>query len=157
MTDTPTKYRVVDFISKLIPIYTFEQQNKVTCARSLVDGTLIHPHIEGDNDPSLKDNIDFQYFSDEHVTVYWQGDLNRKSEVNCIRLATIAVARYVEFHSIPHQKLTMADYTHLYNHFRVKTGESLMLQPGEPNVMRDIMAFFGKEATSEVIKKGIGI
>ncbi|PPD19023.1 MAG: hypothetical protein CTY27_00185 [Methylotenera sp.] len=157
MTDRPTKYRVVDFISKLLPIYTFEHQNNITCARSLIDGTLIHPHVEGDNDPNLKDNIDFQYFSDEHVTVYWQGDPNRKTEVHCIYLASLAVVKYVEFYSFPHQKLTMAEYEHLFNHFKFKTGVSLMLQPGEPNVMRDIMAFFGKEASSEVIKKSIGI
>lgn len=157
MSDTQTKYRVVDFISKLLPIYTFEQQNDITCARSLMDGTLIHPHIEGDNDPNLKDNINFQYFSDEHVTVYWQGDLNRKTEVNCIYLATVAVAKYIEFHSIPSQKLNMASYEHLYNHFNIKTGVSLVMEPGEPNAIKDILDFFGKEATTEAIKKGIGL
>jgi hypothetical protein len=157
MSDIPTKYRVVDFISKLLPIYTFEQQNDITCARSLIDGTLIHPHVEGDVDPEVKNLVDFKYYSDEHVTVYWQGDLNRKTEVNCIFLATVAVAKYIEFRSIPSQKLNIESYEHLYNHFIVKTGESLCMEPGEQNVMRDIMAFFGKEATSEAIKKGIGL
>lgn len=157
MSKNRTKYRVVDFISKLLPIYTFEHVDKIICARSLIDGTLIHPHVEGDNDPSIKDLEDFQGFSDEHVTVYWQGDLNRKTEVHCIYLATIAVAKYVEFHSIPSQKLTMANYEHLYKHFTVKTGETLMLEPGEPNKVKDALAFFGKEISTEVIKKGLGI
>lgn len=152
MTDTPTKYRVVNFISGLRPIYTFEIQNNITCARSLIDGTLIHPHVEQDNNPESED-----YYGDDMVSVYWQGDLSRKTEVNCIYMATVAVAKWVEFNSIPSQKLNIADYQHLFNHFGVKTGESLAMEPGKRDFMGDVLAFFGKEAASEGLKKMIGL
>lgn len=155
-SETQTKYRVVNFISGLRPIYTFEIQNNITCARSLIDGTLIHPQVEQDKNPESED-----YYGDEMVSVYWQGDISRKTEVNCIYMATIAVAKWVEFNSIPSQKLNISNYEHLYNHFMVKTGEALTIEPGEVNKAKDIIDFIAKEAfkegMSQAIKKQIGL
>ena len=50
--------QVVDFIANLIPIYVPERYEDKNCARSLVDGTLVLPHLpEGEEDESNYSSI----------------------------------------------------------------------------------------------------
>lgn len=133
--DKTLSQRIVSFIAGLLPIYTFEHVGDLYCARSLVDGTLILP-VEEDEDNE-----------NGFVLVHWQGDAARATEVQGAFLAGVAVARYVEIHNVPNAKGTKGEYAHMAQHFRFKTGDSLGL--GEPDTERTLIEVLSS-ATNEL-------
>lgn len=66
--------RYVNFIGSLIPLYQQEFVNEKWCARSLRDGTVLLPQEQ------LDDGLD-----DRWITVWWQGDRHRESELTAPR------------------------------------------------------------------------
>lgn len=159
------KHRIVDFISKLTPLYTFEHVGRVVCARSLVDGTLILPNgnIESDEPEENLDELDdYDLNENDFVTVYWQGDKSRKSVVHGLYMASIAVARYAEIHAIPQIKETKFEYSHMANHFTVKTGEGLTIRAADDDqdlysTIADSLKTLSKDALISLIKKQVGL
>jgi hypothetical protein len=65
-------HRIVAFIANLLPIYTHALIDDRHCARSLIDGTLILPLEEPEED------------EEGWVEVHWQGDPARRTEVQGI-------------------------------------------------------------------------
>jgi len=160
------KHRIVFFISKLIPLYTYEHVGHVVCARSLVDGTLILPNgnIESDEPEENLDELDdYDLNENDFVTVYWQGDKSRKSVVHGIYMASIAVARYAEIHSLPQNKDTKSEYSHMAQHFTVKTGAGLLMPAADQedldlySAIGDGLKSLGKDALISLIKKQVGL
>lgn len=142
--------RIVAFIANLLPLYTHEIIDGRVCARSLVDGTLILPIAEEEEDENGR------------VELHWQGDASRRSEVLGSQLATLAVARYVELHAVPSSLTTKDGYAHMSQHFSVKTGGALMLEEASPeNVVADMLKeaskLLGKEVVAGIVKKTIGL
>lgn len=142
-------HRIVAFIANLHPLYTQEMAGGQVRARSLVDGTLILPISEPEDD------------EDGQVEIHWQGDPARHSEVRGAKLASLAVARYVELHAIPGALTTRNEYAHMSQHFSFKTGDYLMLQAPSPESMfeeklRAARELLGREAVIEIFKKVIG-
>ena len=160
------KHRIIVFISKLTPLYTFERVGNVVCARSLVDGTLILPNGNPDSDEPQENQDDLHEYDlndDDRVTVYWQGDKSRKSVVSGIHLVSMAVARYVEIRAIPEAKETKAEYAHLAHHFTVKTGDGLLMPAADDDdqdlysTIADSLKTLSKDALISLIKKQVGL
>ncbi len=145
-----TSHRIVNFIGGLLPLYVREEVDGVWCARSLTDGNLLIPlAAEEGND-------------DEWVTVHWQGDPNRSSVVHGTFLATAALARYIEVHSISSRKETKDEYAILADHFTRKTNASLVLEIPDPevalaNMIAKAVKVLGREALTALIKAKLGI
>jgi len=143
---------IVAFIANLLPLYQGEEHEGRWCARSLTDGTLILPVVHPD-----AENAD-----DGWVTVHWQGDPARQSTVLASEMASIAVARYVELHSIPKAKDTRDDFEHLSQHFRFKTGSGLMFE-GKDDLIEMLALLdqaknvLGKEVLLGILRKSIGL
>lgn len=137
--------RIVAFIANLLPLYIGEQVEDLWCARSLVDGTLISP---------LSD-------SDEFVSVLWQGDPQRRTEVQAVFIASLAVARYVELHhSASQSKALRAEMQHMAHHFTVKTGDALVFdEPGSDmmEVLERAVGRLGESVVVEVLKRAAGL
>jgi hypothetical protein len=143
-------HRVVNFIGGLIPLYTHDQVDGVWGARSLVDGTLILPMDEEEDG------------GNGLVTVHWQGDPNRKTVVQGVFIASYAVAKYVELHSIAEtNKVTKDKMSHMIHHFEIKTGESLVFHVTDDSELFTLLGTavgkVGREVVIEVIKKQIGL
>jgi len=112
--------RTVSFLGNLIPLLTHDYVENLACARSLHDGTLIRP-MEA-MDP-------FEKNSDEWVTIWWQGDRNRSSDV----LAGIAAANLInEFVQLKSLGKPPEYARHLYillsRHYHQKTGQNIFLR-----------------------------
>ena len=144
--------RYVDFISNLMPLYQHEQVDEQWCARSLRDGTLLLPQLE------IDDSLD-----DHWITVWWQGDRRRTSDVDGTQLASIALVDYVQFHSTgkPSQHLTNL-LEHLNQHFTFKTGGSLYLPYAEDELrafgkVLDTVKRYGPDLAWEALKKSLGL
>lgn len=142
-------HRIVDFISKLIPLYIHDEVDGVWCARSLVDGTLILPMDESED------------YEDGFVTVHWQGDSSRVTVVQGVFLASYAVAKYVELNNIAEKvKDTKDEMLSLAHHFTVKTGQSLSFDMDDDSELFQLIgkavSRLGQAAVIELIKKGIG-
>lgn len=139
---------IVDFIANLIPLYDGEGVEGVWCARALSDGTLILP-LEGDGE------------CDAFVTVRWQGDPLRTSQVLASLIATLAVGRYVEFHSIAKTpKETRIEIERLAEHYRFKTGNSLHFETIDPalaDLVSKAISRLGEAAVIEALKKVLGM
>ena len=140
---------IVDFVGHLLPLYIQEQVGDARCARSLVDGTLIVPVEEPDDGQN------------GWVNVLWQGDSARVSTVQGVFIASVAVARYVELHhTATHAKGTQSAMAHLSDHFVVKTGESLVFDAPDselvPLVGKAVMKV-GETAVMEMLKKQVGL
>ncbi|OGS94604.1 MAG: hypothetical protein A3H31_12810 [Gallionellales bacterium RIFCSPLOWO2_02_FULL_57_47] len=143
-------HRIVNFIGGLIPLYTHDQVDGVWGARSLVDGTLILPMFEEEGE------------EDGFVTVHWQGDPMRTTVVQGTFIASYAVAKYVELHSIAEtNKDTKDEMSHMIHHFEIKTGESLVFNveddPELFSLLGKAVGKVGREVVIEVIKKQIGL
>lgn len=115
-----------------------------------MDGTLILP-IDEDEDEE-----------DGFVTVHWQGDSNRKTVVQGVFIASYAVAKYVELHSIVERnKDTKDEMSHMAHHFEIKTGESLVFEMNDGSELFPLIGKaigrVGQEAVIEIIKKQIGL
>lgn len=144
-------HRIVEFISHLLPLYVEEEVAGVWCARSLVDGTLILPMDETEED-----------HENGMVTVHWQGDPSRVTVTQGVFLASYAVTKYVELrHLAESAKDTKDEMRHLAHHFSVKTGESLSFDfEDDSELFRLIGKAVGKvgQATViELIKKSVGL
>lgn len=144
-------HRIVGFLAGLFPLYEHATvEGHSIAARSLVDGTLILPvYEEEDNENGF-------------VMVHWQGDQNRSAEVRGEFLASIAVVRYIELHAVASDKRTRAEYEHLAQHFTHKTDGSLALDSDDGGA--EAFALLGrlieKSGTSVAIgllKKAIGL
>ena len=143
--DKTLSQRIVSFIAGLLPIYTFEHVGDLYCARSLVDGTLILP-VEEDEDNE-----------NGFVLVHWQGDEARATQVQGVFLASVAVARYAEIHSVPIAARTKNEYAHMAQHFRFKTGASLAM--GEPDTERtliEVLSNASRELGKETVRAIVG-
>lgn len=143
-------HRIVAFIAGLRPLYTHEFVGDRIGARSLVDGSLILPLDEDEEDENGT------------VEVFWQGDPARRSEVRGVALASVAVAKCLELQAIPFAPATKAEYAHLSQHFMFKTDEALVLQEPDPEsaiteMLKGASKRLGKEALLEIIKKAIGL
>lgn len=143
-------HRIVDFISKLLPLYIHEEVDGVWCARSLVDGTLILPIDEPDE------------YGDGFVRVYWQGDSNRTTEVQGVFLASYAVTKYVELNHIAERnKSTKDEMQRLAHHFTVKTGKYLSFEMDDDSELFPLIgravSKLGQETVIEIFKKSIGL
>lgn len=140
---------IVDFIGHLLPLYIQEQVDGVWGARSLVDGTLILPIDELEDEQS------------GWVKVQWQGDPVRVSEVQGVFIASVAVARYVELHhTATHNKETQSAMAHLSDHFMVKTGESLDFEAPVSGLLPLIgkaVTKVGETTVIEILKKAAGL
>jgi hypothetical protein len=107
--------QIVDFIANLIPIYVPERYEDKNCARSLVDGTLVLPHLPEDEE-------DESNYSSIYVEVYWQGDKNRKSVVFGELFVTPILERYVRLHGTGATEEQIADELRFMSeHFTFKT------------------------------------
>ncbi len=141
--------RIVAFIANLLPLYVGEWVGGQWCARSLVDGTLILP-FRGSEE-----------HSDEFVSVLWQGDPQRRTEVSAVFVASLAVARYVELHhSASHSKEMKVEMQHMAHHFTVKTGDTLVFdEPGSDmmEVLGRAVGRLGEAAVLEVLKRAAGL
>lgn len=147
MSTTPSK-RIVAFIANLLPLYVGEQVNDIWCARSLQDGTLILP----------ADGVDVP---DDFVLVHWQGDPTRRTEVQGVFIASLAVARYVELHhTATHSKSMRSEMEHISDHFTVKTGEVLTFDASDSgllNLVGQAIGKLGEAAVIELLKKQVGL
>ena len=143
-------HRIVAFVANLLPIYTHALIDDRHCARSLIDGTLILPLEELEED------------EEGWVEVHWQGDPARSTKVQGEFMASIAVARYVEITAVPDSATTKAGYAHLFQHFAFKTGASLVLEEPDPEsavaeMLKEAIKLLGKEAVKEIVKKVISL
>ncbi len=140
---------IVDFIGHLLPLYVQEEFGGVRCARSLVDGTLIVPFEEPEDEQN------------GWVKIHWQGDPARVSEVQGVFIASVAVARYVELHHrATHAKNTQSAMAHLSDHFVVKTGESLVFDAPDSELVPLVgkaVTKIGETAVMELLKKQVGL
>jgi hypothetical protein len=128
MDSSHTSSRIVDFVAALIPIYMQERVNGISCARCLLDGTLILPCVNAPED------------GDFWVTVHWQGDSQRTSEVQAVLIASVAIARYIQMHSLSAPGTsTNKELEVLENHFTVKTGNGLVINASADNVLASIL------------------
>lgn len=144
---------IVRFIASLLPLYTHVQVEGNTCALSLVDGTVVAPVIDPDIDPADDDGW---------LTIYWQGDSARRTEVSAMMFASQAVLRYIELRSaglppgvLRHERESLAE------HFEFKTGATLYFAEGyvESEETRQLKKWGGKifGALAGVVAKHFGI
>ncbi|MBY0409078.1 MAG: hypothetical protein K2Q97_02880 [Burkholderiaceae bacterium] len=140
---------IVQFIDHLHPLYMHEEVDRVWCARSLTDGTLILPMDKSEGDEN------------GFVTVHWQGDADRSTVVQGVFMASLAVARYVELHHIAETaKATRDEMERLSHHFTVKTGESLAFESPDSELLGMVSKAVGKLgefAVMELLKKQVGL
>jgi hypothetical protein len=112
-----TGHNFISFLQGLSPLYTHDHVNGLVGARSLEDGTLILPFL--DEDESMEE---------EWITIWWQGDQQRSSDVQAIFYISHALMRHCQFHCTGKSSKTVLDmYEGLARHFTFKTGQSLML------------------------------
>lgn len=144
-------HRIVGFLGGLFPIYehAFVDGNSLA-ARSLVDGTMIFP-VEEDEDNE-----------NGFVLVHWQGDSNRSAEVKGEFLASIAVVKYIELHAAATDKRTRAEYERLAQHFTHKTGGSLVLETDDGGaeafaLLGRLIEKSGTAVAIGLLKKAIGL
>jgi hypothetical protein len=143
-------YSIVNFISKLLPLYIHEEVDGIWCARSLVDGTLILPMDE------------LEYEQEGFVTVYWQGDLSRVTTVQGVFIASYAVTKYVELHNLAERSEdTKSEMLRLAHHFTIKTGKSLSFDMHDDaelfQLIGKAISKLGQETVIEIFKKSIGL
>jgi hypothetical protein len=146
--DEGSNKRIVAFIANLLPLYVGEWVGEQWCARSLVDGTLIAP-FHGSEE-----------HADEFVSVLWQGDPQRRTEVQAVFVASLAVARYVELHHTASTSTELkVEMQHMSHHFSVKTGEELVFEEHGSDMMRVLgraVGRLGEAAVIETLKRATG-
>ena len=144
---------VVGFIANLMPLYTRVAVDGQTCALSMLDGTVIAPI----NDPNL-DPLD----DDGWLSIYWQGNPERRTEVSATLFASQAILRYIELRSAGLPADTFrAERDHLAEHFQFKTGATLYFAEGyvESENSARLKKWGGKVATglASVVAKHFGL
>lgn len=139
---------IVSFIANLSPLYDSLSIEGKPCAIDLGDGTRISPIDSDDDEP--------------WVSVHWQGDAGRSKDADATMIATLALVRYVQFHSIGFDSASQrAMLEQLRLHFTVKTGHSLYLPyHQDPEIQGSgIHAFagdIGKEVLRVLLGKALG-
>lgn len=107
---------IVDFIAQLHPLYTSQFAEGRECALSLLDGTLILPVDESSSEKE-----------EGWVTVFWQGDSNRSSEVPGMQLASVAIWRHLQASGYGRSdEETAARRKQMLDQFQHRTGVPLM-------------------------------
>lgn len=145
--------RVVSFIANLMPSYQCCLVNDVPSAQSLDDGTLIIPVLDEQSGAA----------GDAWVSVRWQGDPARQTEVQADSVAAIAVVRHMRLHFAGQPLERMArEMEALAQHYEFKTGGSLYLPyerapVGVLPVVRTAVSRLGESAVIEILKKAAGI
>ena len=123
--------KTVAFIANLIPLCTHEYVDGLLCARSLHDGSLIRP---------MKSEEPFEEDSDEWVTVWWQGDPNRSSDVLAGLLASKLICKFVQLQSVGKSAKQAKDLLeHLAAHYEHKTGQNVFLYTDEDSQFSEIV------------------
>lgn len=144
--------RYVSFIGNLMPLYQHEQVDNLSAARSLRDGTLMLPKLD------IDDSLD-----DDWITVWWQGDCRRASNVDGTQLASIALVDYVQFHSAGKTPQHLAGMIeHLSQHFTFKTGGHLHLPYAEDELQAfakilEMVKRYGPDLALDALKKTLGL
>lgn len=144
---------IVSFVASLLPLYTHVQVEGKTCALSLVDGTIVAPISAPDLDPADDDGW---------LTIYWQGDSDRRTEVSATLFASQAVLRYIELRSagLPPEAFRR-EREGLAEHFEFKTGATLYFAQGyvESEEMARMKKWGGKifGTLASIVTKHIGI
>lgn len=144
-------HRIVGFLAGLFPMYEHVHvDGHSIAARSLVDGTLIVPVCEEEDNEN------------GFVLVNWQGDSNRSAEVRGEFLASIAVVKYIELHAAATDKRTRSEYEHLAQHFTHKTGGSLVLETEDGGaeafaLLGRLIEKSGTAVAIGLLKKAIGL
>lgn len=146
-----TQNRHINFIANLIPLYQGEWHGDLYCARSLRDGTLLLPHQDDDGG------------NEELITIWWQGDSSRSTDVTASIVASNAVAEYVQQASLGKSpEYATALLLHLMQHFEHKTGDSLYLPYAQDDQEMDGLAKIieaakkiGIELALECLKKAV--
>jgi hypothetical protein len=141
---------IVNFISKLLPLYVQEQYNGKLCARSLRDGTLVCPV----NEPPENE--------DGRVEVIWNYDPKRATIANGVFVAQLAISDYVSFHCRSNGQQFDGYLQHLSEHFKLKTGVPLEFddQSGLLQLIRWMNKLVGKlgaQAAIEALKRVVGV
>ncbi|GLQ89512.1 hypothetical protein [Dyella flagellata] len=86
---TGLSQRIVDYVAELTPLFTFQFADGHDCALSLTDGSLYMPVDESGHEKE-----------EGWVTVLWQGDAHRRSELPGPLLAYQAALRCAQLHGI---------------------------------------------------------
>lgn len=139
---------IVGFIANLLPLYGSLSVEGKPGAVDLGDGTRILP-IDGDHD-------------EPWVSVHWQGDADRSQDAVATMIATLAVVRYVQLHSVGFDNaLQRAMLEQFGQHFNLKTGHSLYLPyHRETDVRGSVIQSFaghvGMEALRLLVSRAIG-
>lgn len=120
---------IVDFISRLWPLYTDEVVGERRCARSLRGGSLIRAAKGPKGDEA------------QWVEVFWQGAGGKGSLVRAALMAQLAIGDYAQFHSRGKPARYRDELEHLVEHFRLKTGTSTAM-PGEQVI--EVFGVLGK-------------
>lgn len=117
MADEVRSHDIVRFIWGLSPVYDHVQVNGELCARSLVDGTLVCPHVDQDETEN----------DEQHrVLVRWQGDTARSTIENGDHLAALAVWKYAQFRAEAGMVLDVeSEVKRLNAHYEHQTGGTL--------------------------------
>lgn len=142
---------IVTFISHLLPAYTAESINGVMCARSLVDGTLILPIDDPDEDAT------------GFVTIHWQGNVNRQTTVLGSQFAAVAFAKYFEMQAVLQGKpAAKEEIRDLARHYTVKTGETLIYHDADDEsnlapLISKAVKKLGEVAFMQLLRKAIGV
>jgi hypothetical protein len=101
-------------------------------------------------------------YEEGFVTVHWQGDSSRVTTVQGIFIASYAVTKYVELHTLAERsKDTNSEMLRLANHFTVKTGKSLSFDIEDNSELFQLIgkavSKVGQASLIELIKKSIGL
>lgn len=99
--------------------------------------------------------------NEELVAVYWQGDVNRRSEVIGTFMASMALVRYVELHHLAERdKGLRGEMQRLSEHFTAKTGQHLHYSAPAGHLLEtvaDAAEKLGIEAVVSLLKKAAGL
>ncbi len=139
---------IVLFIGKLSPLYIEEYGERTVRARSLRDGSLVSPVVEGRDEEN------------GFVRVAWRSN-EEGLTVPGLPLARLAVGDYVRFHSLSRPASAAGHLQHLAEHFHVKTGTPLGLSDDESLVdtfgaLGRLIDKLGPVAALESIKRLLG-
>jgi hypothetical protein len=146
---------IVNFINHLLPAYTYEKVNDTICARSLIDGTLILPI----DDPEEEEHDGSSAF----VMVHWQGDPNRQTTVLGSQFAAVAIAKHFELQAVLHGKPPAKEEVRdLVRHYAIKTGEALIYSDAEDDanlspLISKAVKKLGEVAVVQLLRKAIGM
>lgn len=140
--------RSVRFIANLIPLFTDDHVDGLHCARSLHDGSLIRP---------MQSDEPFEEESDEWVTVWWQGDPNRSSNVLAGLLVSKLISEFVQLQSVGKSAKYPKDLLeHLSEHYKVKTGQNLFLYTDDDSELSAVIEGakrYWPDAVWEILKR----